>query len=112
MGDWTIGDKPYTVSHSSSAYPIASFVINVKGDDCAPTGADLRDFLDAEEEGGILRWPVLQGGAAAGRGSQYFWVVASKKEIRCHANVSGERVAKVEWASLVKHVMVVSRSGK
>jgi hypothetical protein len=106
-GDWAIGDKPYTVSHSGLANPIASFVIDLKGSVCAPTGALLRDFLDAEEEGGVLRWPPQVGG----KNIQYFWIAASRKELRCHANISGERVAKIEWASPVKHVALTSRNG-
>lgn len=89
---------------SSVTHPIVSFVINA--DDGKDTAPVVRNDVPL---------PAAQASSHAvqeGDESQVFWIVASAKEARCFANITSDRISKVDWNAPVQHIEIVRRPGE
>ena len=103
-GMWKVHSQTKNPFKTSVSHPVASFVIGPDGADTKPTPEALA-ILPTED-------PKATSPRASGSSDlRSLWILASSKECRCFVDVTGERVARIDWASPVKRVEMVSKTG-
>ena len=100
---WAVDDTRTTrhVHHSMKA-PVLSVVLDARtGMNCRPTPSRLADVMDSTRD----RTPL--------KAAHCFWVIASRREIRVHLNVTGEKVSKVSFSShdTLDHASLITAHG-
>lgn len=106
-GSWTVHTTTKNPVKTSVPHPIASFVIDSDGDLLVPTPSNMPS--SAVE---ISPTPSAKSRhSTEPNNTPTFWLVASAKEIRCFANLAGERLARAEWSIPVRRVEFVARAG-
>jgi hypothetical protein len=104
-GVWNIHSATKNPFKTSVSHSITSFVINPDGSDTKPTPEALQALpTENPRRTSLSKAPTSPN-------LRSLWILASSKECRCFLDVTGERVARVDWTSPVKHVEMVSRTG-
>ncbi|KDQ15640.1 hypothetical protein BOTBODRAFT_283778 [Botryobasidium botryosum FD-172 SS1] len=110
---FVVAPNPAQISHSSMAHPLAAFVIDAhSGAECPASVAAFQKLMADDESiatGGLSR---AHRAKVKDEEVECFLILASAKELRCHANMVGKRIAKVDWSrdGPIKHAAVVERS--
>ncbi len=101
-GSWTVNHTPEVTEAVVQPIPNASFVLDCKsGKKCRADRAGLARALTSSPD------DIEKG--------KTFWVSAGAKGVRCAVDITGERIAKVDWmskAGKVERVSIVQKNGK
>lgn len=100
-GAWTVKPTPEKAEAASHPFSGGSIVISTKG---YPVRAD-RDGLAA----------VLAAPSGPSESRRSIWISAGAKGVRCVADITGERLGRIEWGNKVgkvEQVEVVRKNGR